>query len=73
MGRRWLSLTADRMPALGKLLSAMRTLHAWFRLLSKPFRSGDPETEARAAGAELEIVETRRDAQLEAQRRDLTR
>jgi hypothetical protein len=49
------------------------TLHALFRRLTKPFRSGDPEKKARAAEAELELVETRRDAQLEAQRRDMTR
>jgi hypothetical protein len=46
------------------------TLHALFRLLAKPFRSGDPEREAHAAEAEREIIETRRDAQLEAQQRD---
>jgi hypothetical protein len=46
------------------------SLHALFRLLTKPFRSGDPEREARAAAAELEMNESRRDAQLEAQRRD---
>jgi hypothetical protein len=49
------------------------TLHALFRLLTKPFRSGDPETEAHDAEAELEMDEARRDALLEAQRRDLTR
>jgi hypothetical protein len=49
------------------------TLHALFRLLTKPFRSDDPEKKASAAEAELELVETRRDAQLEAQRRDMTR
>lgn len=47
-----------------------RTLHALLRLLTKPFRSGDPEKEARAAEAELEMDEARRDALLEAQRRD---
>ena len=46
------------------------TLHAFLRLLTKPIRSGDPEEEARAAEAELEISEARRDALLEAQRRD---
>jgi hypothetical protein len=46
------------------------TLHALFRLLTKPFRNGDPETEALAAEAEREIIEARRDAQLEAQQRD---
>jgi hypothetical protein len=45
-------------------------LHALFRLFTKPFRSGDPEKEARGAEAELEIIEARRDAQLEAQHRD---
>ena len=47
-----------------------RTLHALFHLFTKPFRSGDPEPEARAAKAELEMDETRRDALLEARRRD---
>jgi hypothetical protein len=46
------------------------TLHALFRLLARPFRSGDPETEAHAAVAEREIIEARRDAELEAQQRD---
>ena len=49
------------------------TLYALFRLLAKPFRSGDPETEAHDAEAELEMDEARHDAQLEAWRRDLTR
>ena len=49
------------------------TLHALVRLLTKPFRSGDPETEAHDAEAELEMDEARRGAQLEAWRRDLTR
>jgi hypothetical protein len=48
-------------------------LHALFRLLAKPFRSGDPETEAHDAEAELEMDNAKRDAMLEAQRRDLTR
>jgi hypothetical protein len=47
-----------------------RTLHTVLHLFTKPFRSGDPEQEARAAEAELEMDETRRDALLEAQRRD---
>ena len=47
-----------------------RTLHALLRLFTKPFRSGDPQTEASAAEAEKEILESRRDAQLEAQHRD---
>jgi hypothetical protein len=46
------------------------TLQAFFRLLTKPFRSRDPETAAYAAEAELEIDEARRDARLEAQRRN---
>jgi hypothetical protein len=46
------------------------TLHALFRLVTKPFRSGHPEKEARAAEAELEMDEARRDGLLEAQRRD---
>jgi len=45
-------------------------LRALFRLFTKPFRSGDPVKEAHAAEAELEIIETRRDPLLEAQRRD---
>ena len=45
-------------------------LHALFRLFTKPFRSGDPEEETRAAEAELKISEARRDALPEAQRRD---
>jgi hypothetical protein len=49
------------------------TLHALFRLLTKPFRSGDPDTEAHDAEAELVMNEARRGALLEAQRRDLTR
>lgn len=49
------------------------TLHALFRLLTKPFRSGDPETEARDAEAELEMDEARHDALIEAWRRDLNR
>ena len=47
------------------------TLHALFRLLAKPFRSRDPERGAHAAEAEREIIETRRDAQLEAQQKGL--
>jgi hypothetical protein len=47
------------MPALGKLLSVMRTPHALFRLLTKPFRSRDPLKEAHDAGAELEMDEAR--------------
>jgi hypothetical protein len=46
------------------------TQQALSRLLTKPFRSGDPQTEASAAEAELELNEARLDAQLEAQRRD---
>jgi hypothetical protein len=49
------------------------TLHALFRLLTRPFRGGDPETEAHDAEAELEMDEARRDATVEAWRRDLTR
>ena len=48
-------------------------LLALFGLLTKPFRSGDPETEAHDAEAELEMGEARRDRLLEAQRRDMTR
>jgi hypothetical protein len=46
------------------------TLHAVFRLLTKPFRSGDPEREARAAEAQLERDEARLDELLESQHRD---
>jgi hypothetical protein len=52
--------------ALGKLFSMKHTLQALSRLLTKPFRSGDPQTEASAAEAELELNEAR----LDAQRRD---
>ena len=37
------------------------TLEAFFRLLTKPFRRGDPQTEAGAAEAEKEMLEARRD------------
>ena len=46
------------------------TLEAFLRLLTKPFRRGDPQTEASAAEAEKEMLEARRDAQLEAQHRN---
>ena len=46
------------------------TLRDLLRLFTKPFRSGDPQTEASAAEAEEEMLESRRDAQLEAQHRD---